>query len=305
MMKKFLSGVLVTALVLGSVAVASPKDAEAATSVPKAKYTFNMNAKNKNVVAVGRKGDNSSLATGGTPNLPTEAQAKSIGASLKYAKGKHGKALYLDRTKSYGAQLKGVNVGSGPMTIAFWIKVPNGMGDFTAALFIANDVTDAKAKWISITRRADIATLGGGSPTIWSRNVDRTGSKYGNTEGEWPWYNENGADENGEAVWTAGDKLASAKSWVHVTLVINTKKKAEYGAKGDANYTKGPKAITYINGAPYGNGTVANGVLSSKCKWFLGINAWDTPMKAYFDDVTIWDKALTAKQIKAFYKSQK
>lgn len=296
MMKKFLSGMLVTALVLGSVAVAAPEKAEA-VSVPKAKYTFNMNGKSKNVVAVGRKGDNASLATGGKAVLPTEAQAKAIKGTLKYAKGKHGKALYIDRTKSVGAQLKGVNLGSGSFTLSFWVKVPNGMSNFTSAFFRTSDVSDKSAKWLSITRRADIADIGG-SPVIWSRNVKN---------GEFPWYNKNGVDKKTkEAKWVWGDSLAEAKSWTHITLVVDTKaKKVEYGKKGEDGYTKGPHAYTYVNGALYGNGTIANGILSSKDKFFLGINAWDTPMKAYYDDVQLWDKALTAKQVKALYKSQK
>ena len=103
MMKKFLSGVLVSALVLGTVSVVNPTTAEAA--VPKPAYTFDMNKANKNVVAVARKGDTSSMKPADVKNggvMPTTAAAKGI--KLKYVKGKHGKALYLDRSKSYGAQ---------------------------------------------------------------------------------------------------------------------------------------------------------------------------------------------------------
>ena len=94
MMKKFLSGVLVSALVLGTVSVVNPTTAEAA--VPKPAYTFDMNKANKNVVAVARKGDTSSMKPADVKNggvMPTTAAAKGI--KLKYVKGKHGKALYL------------------------------------------------------------------------------------------------------------------------------------------------------------------------------------------------------------------
>ena len=302
MMKKFLSGVLVTALVLGSVSFATPEKAEAA-SVPKATYTFNMNGKNSKVVAVGRKGDNASLQTGGTPNMPTEAQAKAIGAKLKYAKGKNGKALYLDRTKSYGAQLKGVNLGSKNMTISFWVKVPSGMGEYNSMLFAASDVSAENAKWFSITK-GGAAWPNTGAPTIWSHVISN-----GNTDKEeFPWYNKNGINDDGEAVWEAGDAF-SAKTWTHVVLVIQATGKdgtCEYGTKGEAGYVKGYHGYTYINGKPWGNGTIAKKAVSAKNKFFLGINAWDTPMKAYYDDVMLWKgKALTAKQVKKLYKSQK
>ena len=60
-----------------------------------------------------------------------------------------------------------------------------------------------------------------------------------------------------------------------------------------------------VHGKLYGNGTVAKGTMSNSNKFFLGINAWDTPFKGYFDDVKLFNKALTAKQVKALYKSVK
>lgn len=297
MMKKFLSGVLVSALVLGTVSAVNTTTAEA-VSVPKATYTFNMNSANKNVVAVARKGDTTSMTPSSTKGggvMPTTAAAKGI--KLKYVKGKHGKCLYLDRSKSYGAQLKGVNVGTGSFTVSFWIKIPNGMGNFSSAFFAATDLKDTSAKWLSITKRTDISETGG-SPIIWSHYVS------GKTD-NFPWYCKNGVDKKTKkAVWSYGTAFDS-KNWTHITLVVNTKKSCEYGTKGETGYVKGLHAWTYVNGKLYGNGTVAKGVVNSKTKFFLGLNGWDIPMKAYYDDVQIWKQALTAKQVAALYKSQK
>lgn len=299
MMKKFLSGVLVSALVLGTVSVVNPTTAEA-VSVPKPAYTFDMNKANKNVVAVARKGDTSSMkpadvTKGGV--MPTEAAAKGI--KLKYVKGKHGKALYLDRSKSYGAQLKGVNLGSGSWSVSFWVKIPNGMGDFSAVFFAGTDLTEKGAKWVSITQRRDLGDIG--SPIIWSRDAKAV---YDNNKGEFPWYCKNGADKNGEAKWVKGTAF-DTKNWVHVVLTVNTKKEGVYSEKGSEGYTKSAQAFTYINGKAYGNGAVSKGAINSKTKYFLGLNGWDIPMKAYYDDVKIWKKALTAKQVKALYKADK
>ena len=42
--------------------------------------------------------------------------------------------------------------------------------------------------------------------------------------------------------------------------------------------------------------------MSNSNSFFLGLNAWDMGFKGYFDDVKLWDKALTAKQVKAIAK---
>lgn len=62
MMKKVLCGALAAALAAGT-ALAPAADASA-VSVPKAKYTFNMNKKSSKVVAVSRPGDTASFTTG-------------------------------------------------------------------------------------------------------------------------------------------------------------------------------------------------------------------------------------------------
>lgn len=298
MMKRFLCGALATALVVGSV-VSAPA-ASAATKVPKAAYTFNMNKANKKVVAVTRKGDSAETFT------PTDAAKKKAKGGImptankkkkvQYKKGKNGKALYLDRT--YGVQLKGVNVGTGSWTVSFWIQIPNGIGDFSPVFFAATDLKDASAKWVSITKRTDIAEIGG-SPIIWSHAVQ------GKTD-EFPWYCKNGVDEaTGEAKWEYGTAFDS-KKWMHITLVVDHSKKklTEYGTKGEDGYVKGYNGATYINGKLYGNGCIAKKSVNGSTKFFLGINGWDVPVKAYYDDVTFWKKALTAKQVKQLYKNK-
>ena len=42
--------------------------------------------------------------------------------------------------------------------------------------------------------------------------------------------------------------------------------------------------------------------MSNSNSFFLGLNAWDMGFKGYFDDVKLWNKALTAKQVKAIAK---
>ena len=284
MIKKLLCGLLVTALVANSFVGANLTNASAATKVPKASYTFNMNASSKNVVAVARKGDTvnftNTSATGGV--LPAASNAKGI--KLKYAKGKHGKALYLDRSQSYGAELKNVKLGSGSWTVSFWVKASNSMSDFMPVFFTESSVNDKDAKWISITKAS---WLGNASPTTWSRNATITNA--------FPWFSNND--------WKAGDEITPAKGWLHIVLVVNTKKTCTYG-EGKTAY-KGYHGYTYVNGKLYGNGAIAKGSMSNANRFFLGINGCDVPFRGYIDDVQLYKSALSASQVSALYKSQK
>ncbi len=291
MIKKFLSGVLAAAMVV-SVAAVNPATADAAKA-PKATYTFNMDKANKNVVAVARKGDTNNFTTGKTDTgtMPEAANAKKV--KLKYQKGKKGKALYLDRSSSYGAELKGVKLGSKSWTVSFWVKPESSLSDYMALFFTGNKITDVKnTKWLSITKRTDIGT--DGSPLIWSHALTN-GAKE-----EFPWYCYQ--DENG--TWVQKEAVETGK-WTHITLVVDANDTCEYGEKGDEGYVKGAHGWTYVNGKLYGNGTIANGTMSNSNRFFLGINAWDTPFKGWFDEVNLWNKALTDKQVAALYKTYK
>ena len=304
MMKRFLCGALATALVASTLVVAPASDA---ASVPKPKYSFNMNKSNKNVVRMSWKASQlnketyaptdaaKKAAKGGV--MPTKAKGK-----ILYKKGHKDKALYLDRT--YGVQLKNVKLGSGSWSISAWVKIDQGIGQFTPIVFFAQDLKDASAKWISITRGGD-DWPNTGAPTIWSHVVKKYDSaKSAVVSEEFPWYNKNGVDADGNALWEEGNAFDS-KQWVHVVLTVNKKKSVEYGEKGADGYVKGYQGVTYINGKQWGNGAIAKKAFSNKTKVFLGINGWDTPACAYYDDVQFWTKALTAKQVKKLYKSQK
>ena len=87
MFKKFLSGVLAAAIIVGGASYANTATADAAAA-PKPKYYFNMDKANKNVVAVARKGDTTGYTTGNTETgtMPEAANAKKV--KLKYVKGK-------------------------------------------------------------------------------------------------------------------------------------------------------------------------------------------------------------------------
>lgn len=294
MYKKFLSGVLAAAMVIGGAAYAAKPASVDAAGAPKPKYTFDMNGANKNVVGVARKGDISAGTTGNTKTgvLPTANK----NAKLQYKKGKHGKALYISRTvggkaASMGAQLKNVKLGSGSWTVSFWVKPETNLSNFMAMFFTGNHITDPKnTKWLSITQDSWLDSKTN-TPTIWSHSVSN------GKNDQFPWY----GHQDKKGTWTA-EQAVKAGQWTHITLVVNTKQTCEYGTKGKSGYVKSYHAWTYVNGQLFGNGTVAKGTMSNSNSFFLGLNAWDMGFKGLIDDVKLWDKALTAKQVKAIAK---
>lgn len=294
MYKKFLSGVLAAAMVIGGAAYAAKPASVDAAGAPKPKYTFDMNGANKNVVGVARKGDISAGTTGNTKTgvLPTANK----NAKLQYKKGKHGKALYISRTvggkaASMGAQLKNVKLGSGSWTVSFWVKPETNLSNYMAMFFTGNHITDPKnTKWLSITQDSWLDSKTN-TPTIWSHSVSN------GKNDQFPWY----GHQDKKGTWTA-EQAVKAGQWTHITLVVNTKQTCEYGTKGKSGYVKSYHAWTYVNGQLFGNGTVAKGTMSNSNSFFLGINAWDMGFKGLIDDVKLWDKALTAKQVKAIAK---
>jgi hypothetical protein len=289
MVKKFLVGALAAVLMVEGAAVTTAT-ADAA-SLPKAKYTYNFNKADKNVVAVTRKGDDASAGTN-TGTVPTKDSSKKV--TLK--KGKNGKALYLDRT--YGVQLKNMKLKSSKYTISFWVKSDSNMSDYMPMIQIGSDLLSEKssAKWINITK---VSWIGDMSPVVWSRNESKN---------QWPW---TGAWA-GEAV----NAITASAGWTHVTVVVGGSYKdkkndidvgstSSYGDEGTDGYVaKAQNCVTYVNGKMYGTGTcVADAIMDGKESAFVGINCWDVMFKGYFDDIQIYDKALTSAQVTKLYKS--
>ena len=167
-----------------------------------------------------------------------------------------------------------------------------------AMFFTGSHITEPKnTKWLSITKDSWLENKSN-SPTIWSHSVSN------GKNDQFPWY----GHQNKKGKWTA-DLAVSKGKWTHITLVVNTKKTSwdkkgycEYGTKGKKGYVKSYHAWTYVNGKLFGNGTVAKGTMSNSNKFFLGLNAWDTGFKGYIDDVKLWNKALSPKQVKAIAK---
>lgn len=287
MVKKFLVGALAAVLMVEGAAATTAS----AASVPKAKYTYNFNKADKNVVAVTRKGDDASAGTNAGA-VPTKDSKKKV--LLK--SGKNGKGLYLDRT--YGVQLKNMKLKASKYTISFWVKADSNMSNYMTTFFAGSKLNDAdNVKWISITKTD---WVGDSSPIVWSHNEGKK---------QFPW--------TGPWAGEPNNAISQAGGWNHITVVVGgtyTDKKLDIKQGAKSGYLEDPaeeyyqkngnNVVTYVNGKFYGTGTcAADDIMDGKESAFLGINCWDVLFKGTFDDVQIYDKALTQTQVKALYKS--
>ena len=302
--KKMLTFSLVFSLVATTVggfmpskqSVKAATDADISSILPD--YFFNMNSANSNVVAVAREGDDTSNFTAAdTWNgvMPTEETAKTKGVSLTYSSGKNGRALYLDRSQSYGAELKNVNLGNGSWTTSFWYKGVSFIFQMESLFFTCsqNAAEQKKTKWFSIIGTPE--NLRTNDDIIaWSHNAERD-----TEEGMcFPWFGHADYEEDSPYF------RLNTNQWYYITLVVDSTKTSEYGSKEDNNYVEGPLAKMYIDGELYGEGTVAPDIMSSTNKFFLGINLWDAPLKAYYDDVALWKRSLSDDDVTLLYQAE-
>lgn len=217
-----------------------------------------------------RSGDADTGSNAGTmPEVSTKVAAQ-------FQDGKNGKALYLDG--SYGVTLDTKAVGD-TYSVSFWVN-PARFSNFTPILQIGSDLLSAKksATWLNITKAdwdGDIA------PVIWSRNE---------VTGAFPWYC--------KAYFTAGGGFTIPKNeWSHIVVTVDGSSKCVDPVTGDV-IKDTVNSVLYVNGKKIGEGPVATGTFAGSSKVYLGLNCWDIAFKGLYDDVKIYNTALTAAEVK-------
>lgn len=221
---------------------------------------------------------------------------------ILHTNGVSGSCIYLDG--SYGVKLENlVETADDSYTISFWVNVQT-MANYMPSLQIGRNVgmegVNEACTWINVTQ-TDFFSAGGSFPCIWNRNssIDLDGDPT-TLEGVWPWLNK------------LDDTVYGKKEWIMVTIVATGDAYEHYDA--DTGISE-PRigAYLYINGVEVMNGT-ADGVTSlgvastyhglspeilkgDGLEGYLAINYWDLCMRAYFDELYIFDEALTAGQV--------
>lgn len=202
--------------------------------------------------------------------------------------GVKGEAAYLDGT--YGLKLTDVNGVGETYTVSYWMYSQRN-ANYMPTIQWGNPVLDTTAStqhYNNITWAPWGADGAATFPCVWS--YDSTATDLVNN---WPNWAPNTAD-------------TMLQKWVHVTLVVDEKITA---ASDSACYA----AKIYINGEEVtkvdsdGNKVetvIVPGVMaaSENYDFLLGVNYWDALFKGAFDEVYVFDKALTDDQVKELYK---
>ncbi len=178
-----------------------------------------------------------------------------------------GAILLQGYTSGYGLQLD-----TAPKTTTFTLSYDIYYLEYTqhtATFFLANGWDANAEEWASfgVGWQGSLAFAAG----VWVHDqINKTPTEWGD-------------------LWTAGgngDLLLSGDAWAdwkNITYVV----------------TEGVVQV-YINGeaVPQGNTEAYLDFINENSKLFIGVNAWDAPLNAAVDNVYIYDRALTADDVK-------
>lgn len=237
-------------------------------------------------------------------------------SQILFTNGVKGNCIYLDGT--YGVRLENlVEMTDDSYTISFWVNAST-MANYMPSLQIGRNIgmngENEDCTWINVTQVDFFGTGNPLFPTVWNRNsgVDVDGNgvlDYDDTndipnDGVWPWIN------------MLDDQVHGKKEWVMVTIVATGETYNYFNADTGLNEPR-VGCYLYVNGVEVMNGT-ADGIttlgavsdyhgLSPKIltgdglEGYLAINYWDLCMRAYFDELYIFDEALTAGQVATLF----
>lgn len=188
---------------------------------------------------------------------------------VTYEEGRTGKAIKLD---GYGLRLNQKNVGQN-YTVSMWIKHDSVLKENQHILTLGHGNASSE-NWL------DIGGDRGSNQTyqVWTRNTTSSTQISG-----WNYLDEDAKQITGE--------------WTMLTVSGDGTEFSAYldGQQLDLNGA-GKTSATLANAANILNGDTQD--------IYIGTNNWDTAFSGLVDDVTVYDKTLTAEDIRAVYEQQ-
>ncbi len=216
--------------------------------------------------------------TDATPIVQTNDEAKT------YIPGVKGDAIYTNGVKGY--KLTDVNGVGDTYTLSFWIyatRFANYMPTIQFGPDMHGDATGGQ-HYLNITRAEWGADGAATFPCIWA--YDELDNAL------WP-------------NWAPDDANEHLKEWVNVTLVVDANNVSTDGTMLVANlYVNGEEVTKTDSDGNIVPINVVNGCMaqSDNFDFLIGINYWDSVFKGAFDELYIFDQALTAGQALALYQ---
>jgi hypothetical protein len=200
-----------------------------------------------------------------------------------YIPGVKGEALYVDGNTGY--KLTDVNGVGDTYTVSFWVYSTR-FSDYMPSVQFGPDVygdNTGNANWVNITKTTFSDDAVSAFPTIWSRNQ---------TDDTWPFI----VEAEGK------DRL---KEWTNITLVVDGSKTSADGTMLIGNlYINGELLVRTDSDGNAVETLVAKGCMdaSDYFDFLIGVNYWDSVFKGAFDELYIFDQALTAGQVATLYQ---
>lgn len=249
--------------------VVQPSEQEPAQGeeIPTPRYYFSFDEKDGTAgITPTKKGEGETLET--------------VDKEVVFIPGVKGEAAYIDGT--YGLRLDEVNGVGDTYSLSFWMYANRNSNYMPTTQFgpdVHGDATGGQ-HYLNITW----ADWSGASeyPCVWSYDQNADGS---------PWPN-----------WSPETGDTRLNKWVNITLVVDASKKSEDGQYIVADiYVNGEREpISETKPVNVITGTMAP---SDNFDFLLGVNYWDAMLKGAFDELYIFDTALTAGQVKTLYEA--
>ncbi|MDE6639274.1 MAG: LamG domain-containing protein [Acetatifactor sp.] len=212
------------------------------------------------------------------PTVKGDGTIETADKNVVFIPGVKGEAAYIDGT--YGLRLDNVNGVGETYSLSYWMYANRNANYMPTAQYgpdVHGDATGGQ-HYLNITW----ADWSGASefPCVWSYDQNADGSPWPN------WYPE------------TGDTLLN--KWINITLVVDPSKKTDDGSQINADlYVNGE----LISGAKPVNVITGTMAPSDNFDFLLGVNYWDAMLKGAFDELYIFDTALTAGQAKTLYEA--
>jgi hypothetical protein len=203
-----------------------------------------------------------------------------------YIPGVKGDAIYTNGVNGY--KLTNVNGVGETYTVSFWMYATRFSNYMPAVQFGPDVYGDADATgyehWMNITRaeagKDDAATF----PYIWTQDVANGISYVG---------------------WAPDSDDQHMQEWVNVTIVVDENNVSTDGTMINAQlYMNGEEVTKTDSDGNIVPITVAKGIMeaSDTYDFLVGVNYWDSVFKGAFDELYIFDQALTADQALTLYQ---
>jgi hypothetical protein len=201
-----------------------------------------------------------------------------------YIPGVKGDAIYTNGINGY--KLTDVNGVGDTYTVSFWMYATRFSNYMPAVQFgpdVHGDATGSE-HWMNITR-AEAGKDGAATfPYIWTQDKANDISYLG---------------------WAPDSDDQHMQEWVNITVVVDANNVSDDGTLLVANvYLNGEELTKTDSDGNLVPITVAQGIMeaSDNYDFLVGVNYWDSVFKGAFDELYIFDQALTAGQALTLYE---